>query len=869
MEKLRLRKVNQADRHQAGKMVGLGACSLTGVTLIVLLLPRSLESCGHIRISPPIVRLGDPVLASCTVRPNCSKLDQQPKILWRLQDEPEQPGDRQHHLPDGSQESLITLPHLNYTRALLFCIVLWNNSFQTLDQVELRAGYPPASPSNLSCLMYLSTNSLVCQWEPGPETHLPTSFILKSFRSRADCQYQEDTILDCVPKKRQSNCSIERKHLLLYQNMVIWVQAENMLGSSQSPKLCLDPMDVGRESLTTPPSAVKLEPPLLQALDVGPDVASRQPGCLWLSWKPWKPSEFMEQECELRNQPQLEGANWTLVSHLPSRRDQFELCGLHQAPVYTLQMRCIRSSLPGLWSSWSPGLQLRPTIKAPTIRLDTWWQKKQLDPGTVSIQLFWKPTPLQEDGGQIQGYLLSWSSSGQQGQTAHLCNTTELSCIFRLPSEAQNVTLVAYNTAGTSSPTPVVFLENRGPAVSRLHAMAQDLESIWVDWEAPSLAPQGYLIEWGLNSRSYNYSQKSWMIEPGGNTTGILLEDNIHPFQLYRITVAPLYPGTVGPPVNVYTYSGEKALPHAPELHLKHVGRTWAQLEWVPETPWLGMTPLTNYTIFWADAGNHSFSVTLNISFHGFVLNHLKPASLYHVYLMATSRAGSTNSTGLTLMTMALDSFDINIFLSILCFVLLSITCTVAWFCCKYSKKTLFWPNVPDPAHSSLSSWVPTIMTEETFQLPSLWDSSVPSITKITELEKDKKPTHWDPSESSGTGSLPALVQAYVLQDPREIANQFQPPSGTSDQVLYGQVLGSPTSPGIVRYLRCDSTQPLLGGPTPSPKSYENIWFHSRPQEPFVPQPPSQEDDCVFGPPFDFPLFQGLQVHGVEEQGGF
>lgn len=838
-------------------MVGLGACNLTGVTLIVLLLPRSLEGCGQIRISPPIVHLGDPVLASCTISPNCSKLDRQPKILWRLQDEPNQPGDRQHHLPDGSQESIITLPHLNYTQAFLFCLVPWNNSFQVLDQAELRAGYPPASPSNLSCLMYLTTNSLVCQWEPGPETHLPTSFILKSFRSRTGCQYQGGTILDCMPKKRHSNCSIPRKHLLLYQNMVIWVQAENMLGSSESPKLCIDPMDV-----------VKLEPPMLQALDIGHDIVSRQPGCLWLSWKPWKPSEFMEQECELRYQPQLEGANWTLVSHLPSSTDRFELCSLHQAPVYTLQLRCIRSSLPGLWSSWSPGLQLRPTIKAPTIRLDTWWQKKHLDPETVRMQLFWKPTPLQKDSGQIQGYLLSWSCPDGQGQIMHLCNTTELSCTFHLPSEAQNVTLVAYNSAGTSSPTLVVFLEHEGPAVTSLHAMAQDLGSIWVDWEAPSLLPQGYLIEWGPDS--HKYSNNSWRIEPNGNTTGILLEDNIHPFQLYRITVAPLYPGTVGPPVNVYTYSGEKALPHAPELYLKHVGRTWAQLEWVPETPWLGMIPLTNYTIFWTDARDHSFSVTLNISFHDFVLDHLKPASLYHVYLMATSRAGSTNSTGLTLMTMALDSSDVNIFLGILCFVLLSITCATAWFCCKQSRKTFFWPNVPDPAHSSLSAWVPTIMTEETFQLPSFWGSSVPSITKITELEEDKKPTHWDPSESSGTGSLPAVVQAYVLQgDPREISNQFQPPSGTNDQVLYGQVLGSPTSPEVVGYLRCDSTQPLLGGPTPSPKSYENIWFHSRPQETFIPQPPSQEDDCVFGPPFDFPLFQGLQVHGVEEQGGF
>lgn len=58
--------------------------------------------------------------------------------------------------------------------------------------------------------------------------------------------------------------------------------------------------------------------------------------------------------------------------------------------------------------------------------------------------------------------------------------------------------------------------------MTSLHAMAQDLDSIWVDWEAPSLLPQGYLIEWGLDS--HKYSNKSWRIEPNGNTTGILLE---------------------------------------------------------------------------------------------------------------------------------------------------------------------------------------------------------------------------------------------------------------------------------------------------------------------------------------------------------
>lgn len=64
-------------------------------------------------------------------------------------------------------------------------------------------------------------------------------------RSRGNCQTQEDSILDCVPSDGQNHCSIPRRHLQLYQNMGIWVQAENALGTTKSPQLCLVPMDVG------------------------------------------------------------------------------------------------------------------------------------------------------------------------------------------------------------------------------------------------------------------------------------------------------------------------------------------------------------------------------------------------------------------------------------------------------------------------------------------------------------------------------------------------------------------------------------------------------------------------------------------------
>ncbi|XP_006867677.1 PREDICTED: granulocyte colony-stimulating factor receptor [Chrysochloris asiatica] len=431
-------------------MEGLGTWSLITAALMILLLPGSLEECGHISLSDPIIHLGGPVTASCTIGQNCRHLKLQSEILWKLESE-FQPGGRQQHLPDGSLESTITLPHLNHTQAHLSCYLRWGNSLQILDQTELQAGYPPPKPYNLFCLMNLTINSLICQWEPGPDSHLPTNYTLKSFQSRGNCQTQEKPIPDCIPAAGQSHCSIPRKYLLLYQNIGIRVQAENKLGTSLSPQLCFAPMDL-----------VKLEPPILKALAPRPEGDPAQPGCLWLHWHSQNSTLFIKQKCELRYQPHLAEVSWALVAPLPSRILRHELCGLLPATAYILQLRCIRSPLPGHWSDWSPSVELNTTEQAPIVRLDTRWKQRQLDPRTKDVQLFWKPMPQEEDSGRIQGYLVSWRPLGQVGAALLLCNTTELSCTFQLPLEARKVVLVAYNTGGTSRPTLVDFMESRG-----------------------------------------------------------------------------------------------------------------------------------------------------------------------------------------------------------------------------------------------------------------------------------------------------------------------------------------------------------------------------------------------------------------------
>lgn len=193
--------------------------------------------------------------------------------------------------------------------------------------------------------------------------------------------------------------------------------------------------------------AVKVEPPTLWALKPHPEAL--QPHCLLLHWEIQKLSLYIDQKCELRYQPHLVGVNWTVVrlrvthgrgrflrgprgpgsqlcSHqvgpLMAKSLQHELCGLRVSTVYTLQMRCTRWPLPGLWSSWSASLELTTADQGmwevwgwsshqdtvplpgqlltsstlappavPIIRLDTWWRRqRQQNPRTVTIQLFWK-----------------------------------------------------------------------------------------------------------------------------------------------------------------------------------------------------------------------------------------------------------------------------------------------------------------------------------------------------------------------------------------------------------------------------------------------------------------------------------------------
>uniref|UniRef100_A0A8C0UW22 Colony stimulating factor 3 receptor n=1 Tax=Cyanistes caeruleus TaxID=156563 RepID=A0A8C0UW22_CYACU len=609
---------------------GAGTPFLLQLSLLLLLHLGGTLGCASVTVGSPIVPLGSAVTASCTVqRELCRGLEQgKVRIRWMLDNKLVAGSQRQG--PGGTEVSNLTLPRFNHTQARLWCCVEWNGTKQRVGMAEIRAGYPPAKPLNLSCVLNLSDYGLTCQWEQGTDSHLPTSVVLKCTGSRA----QEVT--GCTPREGHSHCTVPRRLLQLYRQMEIWVSATNALGTAESEHLCIDPMDVA-----------KLDPPTLQSIQSIPF----QTDCITLAWDLAWGTEHMELQCELRYRAPEDSA-WALVTGISGRAGTAQRCGFLFGTQYHFQMRCRRNSASALahWSEWSPCRSYTTHEKAPTGKLDAWWGAEPAGTGGwLEVQLRWKAPQQQEANGRVLGYRVTLSPRRRGRDPPTVCNTTHTQCNFSVPVGTRRVYLSAYNAAGESAPTEVVLLERK---------------------------------------------------------------DGIEPFQRYNISLYPLYESTVGVPVHTTAYSQQKAPSHAPKLHLKRISKSEAELCWESLPVDMQNGFITSYTIFWANRIADLASATVNTSLSSFVIRGLKPSTLYKVHIMASTAAGSTNGTSLTLVTKVLDDTEIQFLFLTLGLVFVVLMVLLICFQKNERMKEQLWPSVPDPANSSLGKWVPAAVPQ-------------------------------------------------------------------------------------------------------------------------------------------------------------
>ncbi|NXJ77911.1 CSF3R factor, partial [Trogon melanurus] len=840
---------------------GAGTPFLLRLSLLLLLRPGGTLGCASVAVDSPVVPLGSAVTASCTIRRElCHGLEPgKVRITWMLDNEPVA-GSQRRGLGD-TEVSNLTLPQFNRTQAKLWCWVEWNGTKQRVGMAEIRAGYPPAKPVNLSCVLNLSDYGLTCQWDRGADSHLPTSMALKcagdpQAHSSHCCRSRAQVVTGCTPQGGRSHCTVPRRLLQLYRQMEIWVSVTNALGTAESEHLRIDPMDVA-----------KLDPPVLQSIQSVPF----QTDCIALAWEVARSNAHMELRCELRYRAP-EDPDWAVVTGIVGQAGTAQCCGFLFGTPYHFQMRCRRSSAQGYWSDWSPGRNYITHEKAPTGKLDAWWSTQPAGPGGwLEVQLRWKAPRQREANGQVLGYRVTLSPKRRGKDPPTVCNTSHTQCNFSVPVGTGRVYLSAYNAAGESAATEVVLLERKGQPVAGLRAVPRGERSLWVQWEAPAAPAVAFILEWQRVTSVPGRCSACWQMEHDGTATTALIQDEIEPFQRYNISVYPLYKDAVGVPIHTAAYSKQKAPSHAPKLHLKSIGKSDAKLCWDPVPVEMQNGFITSYTIFWANSTTDVSSTTVNPSLSSFIIRELKPSTLYKVHIMASTAAGGTNGTSLTLVTMVLDDTEIQFFFLTLGLIFVLLILLLICFQKNKRVKQQFWPSVPDPANSSLGKWVPAELQEEPPQVPGVREPGLATISTVTVLERamGKQPPAWgrDPTvEISAT--FPALPQPYVRQvGPGRgwaPAEPSQGPGGSGDTVQYARVLGD-ASKGPQRapprlYLRSCSSQPLLAEPSPGPQPYENLWFHGP-----APHGCAGHGDCPEEALATFPLLQGLRIGGDEE----
>ncbi|NWI94262.1 CSF3R factor, partial [Pitta sordida] len=632
-----------------------GTPFLLQLSLLLLLCPGGTLGCASVAVGSPIVPLGSAVTASCTIQSKlCHGLEQgKVQISWMLDNTPVAGVQRQG--PGGTEVSNLTLPQFNRTQARLWCCVEWNGTKQRVGMAEIRAGYPPAKPLNLSCVLNLGDYGLTCQWQQGAHSHLPTSVALKFSGSRAQA------VTGCTPQGGHSHCTVPRRLLQLYRDMEIWVSVTNALGTAESEHLCIDPMDVA-----------KVDPPTLQSIQSIPF----QTDCIALAWQVAQGTEHMELQCELRYRAHEDPA-WGLVTGIIGRAGTARHCGFLFGTRYHFQMRCRRNSALAYWSEWSQGRNYTTHEKAPSGKLDTWWGARPARAGgQLEVQLRWKALGQREANGRVLGYRVTLSPRRRGRDPPTVCNTTHTHCNFSVPAGTRRVYVSAYNAAGESAATEVVLLERKGQPLAGLWAVSGGERSLWVHWEAPPAPVVAYVLEWqrvtSVTSEP-GHCSSCWQMEHDGAATAALILDAIEPFQRYNISLYPLYKDTVGVPIHTTAYSQQKAPSQAPKLHLRSISKSEAELCWdsMPVETQNGF--ITGYTIFWANNVADVASATVSPSLNSFVIRGLKPSTLYKVHIMASTAAGGTNGTTLTLVTTVLDDTEIQfLFLTLgLAFILL------------------------------------------------------------------------------------------------------------------------------------------------------------------------------------------------------
>uniref|UniRef100_F7E849 Interleukin 6 cytokine family signal transducer n=1 Tax=Callithrix jacchus TaxID=9483 RepID=F7E849_CALJA len=290
-----------------------------------------LDPCGHISPESPVVQLHSNFTAVCVLKEKCMDYFHVNAnyIFWKTN----------HFTIPKEQYTIInrTASSVTFTDIASLNIQLTCNilTFGQIEQnvygITVISGLPPEKPENLSCIVN-EGKRMMCQWDPGRETHLETNFTLKS-------EWATHKFPDCIAKRdNPTSCTVDYS-TVYFVNIEVWVEAENALGNVTSDHINFDPV-----------YKVKPNPPHNLSVINSEELSS----ILKLTWT----NPGIKSVITLKYNIQYRTKDASTWSQIPpedtaSTRSSFTVQDLKPFTEYVFRIRCMKEDGKGYWSDWS------------------------------------------------------------------------------------------------------------------------------------------------------------------------------------------------------------------------------------------------------------------------------------------------------------------------------------------------------------------------------------------------------------------------------------------------------------------------------------------------------------------------------------
>ncbi|XP_077038764.1 interleukin-23 receptor [Agelaius phoeniceus] len=506
----------------AQPMAGARQALVLSVLLCCLCPGAASSECkGRVWIEPgPVVLLGSDISIGCESSLGCPS----PGQLLILLNYSHAEGSLQA-LPGGAVR--LHLRRFQLPFATVICFSRCDQKDRVVCGTQLRAGYPPDPPGNLSCAIAEGSESLLCSWERGRTTHLPTQHSLHLRRVVAQDEEEDEE-----EKTFPAGSPVLLGELHNGSHYWVWVQASNELGTARSA-----PQRLSLQELVVPTLPVPM----------GAETTDTSPASTTTRWR--SRTQLRDVQCQERHRATGTPA-WhvELCDKVPPEglRWQHEL---QSDTEFVFQARCRLGSTRSPWSAWSPPFLYRTPEAAPAAAPAVWRRLgRALPNGSHEVTVLIQPLAARDARGRILGYAVSAESSA--GALWPLCLTPGTECAVLVPPGARSLLVTARNAKGASSPASIPLnwaaAPQEFPAPEALEVQPEQQSRVLVRWQRPQPSQSPllwFVLEW-LSSPQHGLQEPySWERIPPQHTHTYI--PGAAPPRLWLYAV---YPGGISAP---------------------------------------------------------------------------------------------------------------------------------------------------------------------------------------------------------------------------------------------------------------------------------------------------------------------------------